>query len=142
MSLVVAIKTLEGLVLAVDSRMVIAPVDTKGVAQAPGTYDNITTNLFSFKPPHNFIAVVSYGQPVLGNRAVSGYFAEFNEYLSEQRPERLSVTTLLQNYLSFSQQNGMMSKHHLLEDNCPFLLQGTMTKKPPDMYTVPEFLKT
>jgi len=91
MSLVVAIKTLEGLVLAVDSRMVIAPVDTEGVAQAPGTYDNITTNLFSFKPPHNFIAVVSYGQPVLGNRAVFGYFAEFNEYLSEQRPERLSV---------------------------------------------------
>ncbi len=91
MSLVVAVKTQEGLVLAVDSRVVITPVDTEGVAQGPGTYDNITTNLFSFKPPHNFIGVVSYGQPVLGNRAVSGYFAEFNEYLSEQRPERLSV---------------------------------------------------
>jgi hypothetical protein len=91
MSLVVSIKTLEGLVLAVDSRMVIAPVDTDGVAQAPATYDNITTNLFSFKTPHNFIGVVSYGQPVLGNRAVSGYFAEFNKYLSEQRPERLSI---------------------------------------------------
>jgi hypothetical protein len=91
MSLVVAVKTLEGLVLAVDSRVVIAPVDTEGVAQAPGTYDNITTNLFSFKPPHNFVGVVSYAQPVLGNRAVSGYFAEFNEYLNEQLPERLSV---------------------------------------------------
>ena len=91
MSLVVAVKTQEGLVLAVDSRVVIAPVDMEGVAQAPGTYDNLTTNLFSFKPPHNFIGVVSYGQPILGNRAVSGYFAEFNEYLSEQRPERLSV---------------------------------------------------
>ena len=91
MSLVVAVKTLEGLVLAVDSRVVIAPVDTRGVAQTPGTYDNITTNLFSFKPPHNFIGVVSYGEPVLGNRAVSGYFAEFSEYLGQQRPERLSV---------------------------------------------------
>jgi hypothetical protein len=91
MSLVVAVKTPEGLVLAVDSRVVIAPVDTQGVAQAPGTYDNITTNLFSFKPPHNFIGVVSYGQPVLGNRTVAGHFTEFNEYLIEQQPERLSV---------------------------------------------------
>jgi 20S proteasome alpha/beta subunit len=91
MSLVVAVKTLEGLVLAVDSRLVITPVDEEGVAQAAGTYDNITTNLFSFKPPHNFIGAVSYDQPVLGNRLVSGYFTEFNEYLSKQRPERLSV---------------------------------------------------
>lgn len=91
MSLVVAVKTPEGLVLAVDSRVVVAPVDTEGVAQAPGAYDNSTTNLFSFKLPHNFIGVVSYGQPVLGNRTVSAYFTEFNEHLSEQLPERLSV---------------------------------------------------
>ena len=33
-------------------------------------------------------------------------------------------TTLLQSYLSFSQQNGMLSKHHLLEYQLSFLIAG------------------
>ncbi len=91
MSLGLVIKVSEGLVLAADSRIVIAPSNVQGVAQVQGAYDNITTKLFSFEPPHNFIGAVSFGQPVLGNRTVSAYVIEFKEYLREQLPERLSV---------------------------------------------------
>lgn len=78
MSLGVVVKVPEGLVLAAESRVTVT------VPRGQATYDN-TTKLFSFKRPHDFVGVVTYGQAFIGRRTAYGYFTEFNEGLSNER---------------------------------------------------------
>ena len=91
MSLGLIVKVPEGLVLAAESRVTVTVADKQtGQPRGQAYYDN-TTKLFSFKPPHDFVGVVTYGQAFIGKRTAYGYFTEFNERLSEQQPERISV---------------------------------------------------
>jgi len=91
MSLGLVVKVPEGLVLAAESRVTVTVADKEtGTPRGQAAYDN-TTKLFSFNDPHDSIGVVTYGQAFIGNRTAYGYFTEFNEQLSEQHPERISV---------------------------------------------------
>ncbi|MGA2885152.1 MAG: hypothetical protein WCG09_08930 [Halobacteriota archaeon] len=92
MSVGLVIKVPEGLVLAAESRVTVTVADKQtGKPRGQAAYDN-TTKLFSFKRPHDFIGVVTYGQAFIGKRTAYGYFTEFNERLSEHlSKERISV---------------------------------------------------
>ena len=75
MSLGVAIKGPEGVVLAADCRVTIG-------AQAPNRpqimvhYDN-ATKLLNFSEPHNFVGAVTYGLGLIGQRTAHSYLPEF-----------------------------------------------------------------
>lgn len=90
MSLGVAIKGPEGVVLAADSRVTIA-------AQQPGgpqffvNFDN-ASKLLSFSEPHNFVGAVTYGQAIIGRRTAHSFIPEFEVHLAEKsKKSRLGV---------------------------------------------------
>jgi hypothetical protein len=83
MSLGMAIRGPEGLVLAAESRVTLLQKSSTGeVIQV--NFDN-ATKLFSFTPPHNFIGVVTYGLATIGSRTASSFIPEFEAILPEQR---------------------------------------------------------
>jgi hypothetical protein len=88
MSLGIAVKGSEGLVLAADSRVSLQ-------AQAPGgpsylvTFDN-ATKLLAFNEPHNYIGAVTWGDAVIGKevtdiRTVHSFLSEFEVGLPRDR---------------------------------------------------------
>jgi hypothetical protein len=100
MSLGLVVKVPEGLVLAAESRVTINVFNEQGTQVGQAFYDN-TTKLFTFKHPHEFIGVVTFGQAFIGKRTAYGYFTEFNELLIEQRPERIPVDNFAQELSDF-----------------------------------------
>lgn len=83
MSLGVAIKGPEGVVLAADCRVTIG-------AQAPNRpmilvhYDN-ATKLLNFSKPHDFVGAVTYGLGLIGQRTAHSYLPEFELALPKKR---------------------------------------------------------
>ena len=83
MSLGIVVKGPEGLVLAAESRITLS-------AQAPEgppihvNYDN-ANKLLSFKNPHNYIGVVTYGLGAIGLRSAASYIPEFEANLPDDR---------------------------------------------------------
>ena len=93
MSLGVAIKGPEGVVLAADCRV------TVGV-QRPGSpaifvnYDN-ATKLLNFSPPHQHVGAVTYGLGLIGQRTAHSYLPEFEIGLPDKRTGVRDVATQL-----------------------------------------------
>jgi hypothetical protein len=83
MSLGVAIKGAEGVVLAADCRVTLG-------AQMPNRppilvhYDN-ATKLLNFSKPHDFVGAVTYGLGLIGQRTPHSYLPEFELILPKKR---------------------------------------------------------
>jgi len=89
MSLGIAIKGPEGVVLAADSRVTLK-------AERPGEsipiyFDNVT-KLLSFGEDHTYVGAVTYGQAVIGLRTAYSYIPEFEEtVLKKEKKARLTI---------------------------------------------------
>ena len=81
MSLGVAIKGPEGIVLAADSRVTLQAAPVGGGATLPIFYDN-ATKLLSFSR-QRFVGAVTYGMAVIGNRTAHSFLPEFEVELPE-----------------------------------------------------------
>jgi len=83
MSLAVAVKGPEGVVLAVDSRVTL---QVKGGDNQilPINFDN-ATKFLSFKSPHSHFAAVTYGTAVIGLRTAHSFIPEFEPTLGKER---------------------------------------------------------
>ena len=83
MSLGVAIKGAEGVVLAADCRVTLS-------ARVPNRqtilvhYDN-ATKLLNFSKPHDFVGAVTYGLGLIGQRTAHSYLPEFELMLPKNR---------------------------------------------------------
>ena len=71
MSLGVAIKGPEGIVLTADSRITLE-AQREGGLPLPVNFDN-ATKLLSFSKPHNFVGAVTYGAAVIGSRTAHSF---------------------------------------------------------------------
>lgn len=95
MSLGIAIKAPEGLVLAVDSRLTLIG-NNADVSSIAVHFDN-ATKLLSFSKPNDYIGVVTYGQAVIGLRTAQSFVPEFESALlgvdapPQRAMQRLSV---------------------------------------------------
>lgn len=91
MSLGVAVKGPEGIVLAADSRITLFAQFNTG-NQLPVYFDN-ATKLFSFtNESHKHIGIVTYGQAVIGGRSAHSFLPELeNVLISEFGDERQST---------------------------------------------------
>ncbi len=87
MSLGVAIKGSEGVVLAADSRVTLT-AERKNAPPLPVNFDN-ATKLLTFEKPHNYIGAVTYGIAVIGLRTAHSFIPEFEVDIKEN--ERLTV---------------------------------------------------
>jgi len=87
MSLGMAIKAPEGMVLAAESRVTLGTQGPNGQT-IPIPFDN-ATKIFGFSKPHNFCGVVTYGQAALGLRTAHSFLPELEEELSKKN--RMSV---------------------------------------------------
>ena len=62
MSLVIAVKGSEGVVLSADSRLTLTT--ESGI---PATFDN-ATKLLTFRDPHNWVGALTYGIATIGGQ--------------------------------------------------------------------------
>ncbi len=84
MSLAIAVKVTEGIVLAADSRVTLHAAHAGQNVIIPATYDN-TTKLFRVNK-QDFVGVVTHGLGALGPvtpRMAHSYLPEFEEELGE-----------------------------------------------------------
>ncbi len=86
MSLGIAIKGPEGLVLAAESRVTLTATPSQGPA-VQVNFDN-ATKLLSFADPHSYVGAVTYGLAAIGLRTAHSFIPEFEASLPD---ERLSV---------------------------------------------------
>ena len=89
MSLGVAIKGPEGLVLAADSRVTLS-VQHPNIPPLQINFDN-ATKLLSFTEPPNFAGAVTYGTAVIELRTARSFIPELEEKVLETKQERLTV---------------------------------------------------
>lgn len=82
MSLVAVVKGPEGVVLAADTRLTLTIKQEDGSSRNVN-YDN-ATKILRFEKPHNFVAAVTYGNAVIGNRSVHSFTPEFELQLSDE----------------------------------------------------------
>jgi hypothetical protein len=83
MSLGIAIRAPEGIVLAAESRVTL----TAELPEAPPIHVNFdnATKLLSFSPPNNAVGVVTYGQAAIGLRTAHSFVPEFEATLPDER---------------------------------------------------------
>lgn len=94
MSLGIAFKGPEGIVLAADSRVTLTAEAKLGVEKMilPSTFDN-ATKLLEIRG-HNYVGVVTYGLGAIGQeepRTAHSYLLEFEDYLSKKNSKRFPV---------------------------------------------------
>jgi hypothetical protein len=94
MSLGIAFKGPEGIVLAADSRVTLKMEATQGAEKLiiPATYDN-ATKLLRFQD-HNYVGAVTYGAGAIGTReprTAHSFLPEFDSELAKKDEKRLSV---------------------------------------------------
>jgi hypothetical protein len=87
-SLGIAIKGTEGIVLAADSRVTLE-ARKPGMPPLPITFDN-ATKILSFSGNHRYVGAVTYGAAVIGTRTAHGFVSEFEQGRLSGR-ERLSI---------------------------------------------------
>ena len=79
MSLVVCIKTAEGIVLASDSRVTLTESSGR-----PSTFDN-ATKLLTLEEPHNWFGALTYGSATIRGRTPHSWMPEFKTTLPPNR---------------------------------------------------------
>ena len=92
MSLVVAVKGTEGIVLAADSRVTLT-----SQAGWPTTYDN-ATKLLTLRAPHNWIGALTYGNATIGGRTPHSLMPEFELTLDSDRLTILEYANALSTF--------------------------------------------
>ena len=98
MSLGIAFKGAEGLVLAADSRVTLSGQQQRGgqTVLIPASFDN-ATKLLLFSEPHDYVAAVTYGLGALGQtqpRTAQSFMTEFHTHLESQHGDtRQKVAT-------------------------------------------------
>jgi hypothetical protein len=86
MTLAVAVKGPEGLVLAVDSRLTLAAIPAAGGQPVVSYFDNATKLTPIDGQPH--VGVVTYGNGAIGigqPRSVLGFVSEFGDWTRRRR---------------------------------------------------------
>lgn len=129
MSLGIAFKGPEGIVLAADSRVTInaqGPLIEGVRLLLPSTFDNATKLLKVSN--HNYVGAVTYGLGAIGltePRTAHSFLPEFDVYLADNHQERLSVEGFSQ-VLSdfFMRQWGEMMPNDYRGDPLIFLIGG------------------
>ena len=84
MSLVVVVKGTDGVVLAADSRITLNTT-LPGRGPLNVNFDNATKFLTFDSPHHRWVAAVTYGDSVIGNRTVHSFVPELESTLKNQR---------------------------------------------------------
>jgi hypothetical protein len=84
MSLGIAVKGAEGIVLAADSRVTIGAQIPTAPHPLFAHYDN-ATKLLSFSGMHKYVGAVTYGLGVIGNRTAHSYIPEIELSLPDTR---------------------------------------------------------
>jgi len=98
MSLGIAIKAPEGIVLAAESRVTLGTeMDGKLI---PVFFDN-ATKLFGLEPPNQYVGVVTYGQGAIGQRTAHSFLPEFEATLKTQGGVRLRVEEMAERLSDF-----------------------------------------
>lgn len=121
MSLAIAIKGTEGIVLAADSRLTLE-AHKQGMPPLPITFDN-ATKILSFSGKHKYVGAVTYGLAVIGSRTAHSFVSEF-EQTQLSNNERLTIKAyadLLSHF--FVQQWGQMPSNYRGPD-MTFLVGG------------------
>lgn len=84
MSLGVVVKGSSGLAFAADTRVTLA-VRRKGDAQVNVVAFDNASKLLSLGEPHKWIAAVTYGEALIGNRTAHSYLPEFELEIGDER---------------------------------------------------------
>ena len=95
MSLVVAVKGTEGIVLAADSRVTLT-----SQAGMPATYDN-ATKLIALGMPHTWVGALTCGIATIGGRTPHSLMPEFEITLSPDRMTVLEYAKALSDFFLF-----------------------------------------
>ncbi len=102
MSLGIAFKGPEGIVLAADSRVTLTAQVPQQNMLLPSTFDNATKLLHVASQP--FVGVVTYGLGALGQRqprTAHSFMPEFEDELQKGNGDRLSVSDFADNFSDF-----------------------------------------
>ena len=104
MSLGIAFKGPEGIVLAADSRVILSAEMQSGVEKMilPSTFDNATKLLQI--TGHNYVGAVTYGVGAIGQqepRTAHSFLLEFEDYLSKKDIKRLPIKDFAENLANF-----------------------------------------
>jgi len=114
MSLGVAIKGPEGIVLAADSRVTLEARPVENNAPFPVNYDN-ATKLLSFSKPHNYIGAVTYGLAILGLRTAHSYVPEFEVWLAAKHNGARDASNDEGNRLPVEKFAGYLGEFYLMQ---------------------------
>ena len=116
MSLVIAVKGTEGVVLSADSRLTLTTAS--GI---PATFDN-ATKLLTFRDPHNWVGALTYGIATIGGRTPHSLIPEFEADLGDQR---LTVHEYATRLSGFFQGQWIASRAVPTGDNANFYVGAT-----------------
>lgn len=100
MSLGIAIKGPEGVVLAADSRVILT-AQRQGLPHPMVVNFDNATKLLSFSDKHNYVGAVTYGEALLNRRTAHGYIPEFEQVVLSEQKERLAVSDYAQRLSTF-----------------------------------------
>lgn len=108
MSLGIVIKGPEGIVLAAESRVTLSARPTQG-PEIHVSFDN-ATKLLSFSKPNSTVGVVTYGLAAIGLRTAYSFIPEFEESLTKEKKERLTIQEFAKHLSEFfmKQWNSLM----------------------------------
>ncbi len=109
MSLGIAVKGPEGLVLAADSRVTLERRQ-EGQPSLLVNFDN-ATKLFSFSEPNTSVGAVTYGQAAIGLRTANSFIPEFEERLPSERIKVSDFANRLRDFFMEQWQAGMPSDY-------------------------------
>ena len=121
MSLVIAVKGTEGVVLSADSRLTLTTAS--GI---PATFDN-ATKLLTFRDPHNWVGALTYGIATIGGRTPHSLIPEFEADLGDQR---LTVHEYATRLSGFFQGQWIASRAVPTGDNANFYVGGYDINEP------------
>lgn len=133
MSLAVAFKSAEGIVLAADSRVTLmgsipipnAPPNTPTQIAVPATFDNATKLLSVKRQPH--VGAVTYGQAAIGQQAprtVSSFLPEFDAEIGDQKLPVQEFAQRLGDFFTRQWTNAAMPANPPMQNNMFFFVAG------------------
>jgi|LSQX01.2.fsa_nt_gb hypothetical protein len=128
MSLGMAIKGPEGIVLAAESRMTLMAHSQDG--QKPMlqvTYDN-ATKLFTFDGPHRWVGVLTYGLAAMGARSAYSFVPEIEVNLPEERKTVEFYAKLLADF--YMEQWKKLMSNQEVGDSMAFVVAGFNDREP------------
>lgn len=127
MSLGIAIKGPEGIVLAAESRITLTVQNPETKETLAVNYDN-AQKLLNFSGPHNHIGAVTYGTGGIGLRSAYSYITEFESSLQTQRLSVEEFATKLSSFYE-TQWNATMPKDYA-GPPMSFIVAGFDEKEP------------